>query len=401
MSEATAADLIKNRAIWPDDFREAIPRIREVADFDLAVPADLTERLAANAGDLLVPEEFLTECAAALMAGHLVLQGPPGTGKSSLARALARSFNAGLLPVTAHEDWSTFEVVGRQELRVDENNNEEIVPVDGHFTEAVIRCAGRIPSHFDNPDNPQAEWLLIDELNRAHPDKAFGELFSALGSDDPVDITLGYQRAGNNTLAVPRRFRIIATINSVDKQFVNALSQGLRRRFTFLTLDIPNQRGSGQQWGTDSSIATEEYLVACAAAIRRAARKTGLPASDFSEHLAHADCTQRIHTLFDVVERVRYASYDSDDPYIPIGTAPLIDTIELYLIGAGQKGFDLGSDAATLDWATSVKLVPLFDAGGANREKLNRLASSLPAPFDRVTRRGILEIESDGMFSVR
>ncbi|MBI5089060.1 MAG: AAA family ATPase [Actinobacteria bacterium] len=100
MSEATAADLIKNRAIWPDDFREAIPRIREVADFDLAVPADLTERLAANAGDLLVPEEFLTECAAALMAGHLVLQGPPGTGKSSLARALARSFNAGLLPVT-------------------------------------------------------------------------------------------------------------------------------------------------------------------------------------------------------------------------------------------------------------------------------------------------------------
>lgn len=401
MPEATASGLIANNAMWPDDFRPAIPRIREVAEIDLDIPADLDERLANRAQGLLVPEGFLGQCAAALVAGHLVIQGPPGTGKSSLARALADAFNSELLPVTAHEDWSTFEVVGRQELRVDADGKEEIISVDGHFTEAVIRCAGRIPSHFDDPVNPQAEWLLIDELNRAHPDKAFGELFSVLGSDEPVEITLGYQRAGNDTLAVPRRFRIIATINSVDKQFVNALSQGLRRRFTFLTLDIPNQRAAGEAWGTGASIATREYTVSCDAAVRRAARKSGRSIGDLSAHVASNVVAERLHSLFGIVERVRYATADGDDPYVPIGTAPLIDAIELYLIAGSQHGFDIDKNASTLDWATSAKLVPLLDAGGVNREKLRHFATTLPVPFDGVTRRAILEIESDGLYSVR
>src|SRR5206468_1431545 len=121
----------------------------------------------------------------------------------------------------------------------------------------------------------QATWLLIDELNRAHPDKAFGELFSVLGADEPVDITLGYQQKGNDVLIVPRRFRIIATVNSIDKQFVNALSQGLRRRFTFLTFDIPPQRGANQQWGSDASLATREFAMVGTIAAQRAARRTG------------------------------------------------------------------------------------------------------------------------------
>jgi 5-methylcytosine-specific restriction protein B len=261
VSEASAQDLIKNHAMWPDDFHDCIPRIAEVANLDLDIPADLTERIAKAAETLLVDAAFLDECAAALIAGNVVLQGPPGTGKSTLARALADAFNVELVSVTAHDDWSTFEVIGRQELRVDDHNNEEIVPINGHFTEAVIRCAGSIPSHTDNPTKRQATWLLVDELNRAHPDKAFGELFSVLGADEPVDITLGYQVKGNDVLVVPRRFRIIATVNSIDKQFVNALSQGLRRRFTFLTFDVPPRRGAGELWGSNDSLATREFSV--------------------------------------------------------------------------------------------------------------------------------------------
>ncbi len=313
MSEAPAQDLIKHRAMWPDDFHDCIPRIGEVASLDLDIPADLSDRIEKAAEGLLVDPALLDECAAALFAGNVVLQGPPGTGKSTLARALADAFNAGLVPVTAHDDWSTFEIIGRQELRVDANNNEEIVPVNGHFTEAVIRCAGSIPSHFDNPANRQATWLLIDELNRAHPDKAFGELFSVLGADEPVDITLGYQLKGNDVLVVPRRFRIIATVNSIDKQFVNALSQGLRRRFTFLTFDIPPRRNAGEQWGTGTSLAAREFSVVGLVAAQRAARRTGSDVEELQSHIAGGHVKGLLEQLFEIVERVRYAAVGSDD----------------------------------------------------------------------------------------
>lgn len=401
MSEASAQDLIKNRAMWPDDFHDCIPRIDEVAALDLSVPDDLGARIAGAAGGLLVDPEFLEECAIALIAGNIVLQGPPGTGKSTLARALASAFNADLLSVTAHDDWSTFEVIGRQELRVDENNNEEIASVNGHFTEAVIQCAGNIPRHVDNPSNKQATWLLIDELNRAHPDKAFGELFSVLGADEPVDIALGYQKKGNDVLVVPRRFRIIATINSIDKQFVNALSQGLRRRFTFLTFDIPPRRGDGEQWGTQASLATREYAVVTGLAVDRAARRTGRPAAELRAHLDHQDVRPLVEGLFEMVERVRYAIGDSEEPFIPVGTAPLIDTIELFLIRSNHGGLAAPTAGTSLDWAMSVKLVPLFDAGSVNRDKLAHLADTMSAPFDVLTRRTMLEIESDGLFYVK
>jgi 5-methylcytosine-specific restriction protein B len=386
--------------MWPDDFHDCIPRIAEVANVDLEVPDDIGDRVSSAADGLLVDPALLDECAAALVGGNVVLQGPPGTGKSTLARALAEAFNVELMSVTAHDDWSTFEIIGRQELRVDDNNNEEIVPVNGHFTEAVIRCAGSIPAHADNPTRPQATWLLIDELNRAHPDKAFGELFSVLGSDRPVDVRLGYQVEGNNILVVPRRFRIIATVNSIDKQFVNALSQGLRRRFTFLTFGLPPQREPGQAWGTDASLATSEFRIVTGAAARRAARRISRPADTLQAYLNVPSVRAGLEEMFSMVERVRYATAVDDDPFIPIGTAPLIDTIELFLIRSGQTNLDPVRAGIALDWAASVKLAPLFDAGSVNRDKLAHLAESLTEPFRRLTRRAIREIESDGLFYV-
>ena len=290
MSEHSAADLMENGAMSPDDFHDCIPRISEVADFDLLVSSDLDEKISREAEGLLVDPSLLRQCAAALTAGNVVLQGPPGTGKSTLARALARAFNSELTSVTAHEEWSTFEVVGRQELRVSDSGAEEIVPVNGHFTEAVIECAGKIPKHLDDERNPQATWLLIDELNRSNPDRAFGELFSVLGSDEPVRISLSHQTKGNDVLVVPRRFRIIATVNSIDSQFVNGLSQALRRRFSFLTLDIPPQRQDGEEFGSGSGLAAQEFSVVINAAIDRVTRRnlvTRAAIQDYTLSLIH------------------------------------------------------------------------------------------------------------------
>ena len=397
MTEAAENDLVNNLAISPNDFHDCIPRISEVALVDLDVPSDLQTRLADECGDLLLPDGFLEECAAALITGSLVLQGPPGTGKSSLARALAKAFNVELFSVTAHEDWATYEVIGRQELRVI-GGKEEIVPVNGHFTEAVIQCAGQIPKNQDDPDSPQATWLLIDELNRAHADKAFGELFSVLGSNEAVEVVLGYQREDNNRLRVPRRFRIIATVNSIDKQFVNSLSQGLRRRFTFLTLDVPPKRPPGESWATGSSLASEEYRAVLRSAIARAALDIGVNQHHLTTYVESDEVRELLAALFAIVENVRYATDDSQFPFIPVGTAPLIDTVQLFLVRwsvAGESG-----GPAAIDWAASVKLAPLFEAASLNRNKLQALAASLAAPFDGATRRALLAIESDGLYYV-
>ena len=398
MAETKAEAFIENKGMSPSDFHDAIPRMAEVANERLVVPADINERLTAAADNLLLEPALLHELGAAVVAGNVVLQGPPGTGKSSLARALASSFNIDLYPVTAHEDWSTFEMIGRQELRINEDGMEDFVPVNGHFTEAAIRCAGNIPQNQDNPSEPQATWLLIDELNRAHPDKAFGELFSVLGTEDPVDITLSHQRVGNDILVVPRRFRIIATINSVDKQFVNSLSQGIRRRFTFLTVDIPGKKPDGEGWGSGSSLASREFKVAQGEAARRVAAALGKSAEDLDKYLADTNIQTNLIALFGILEKVRYADADSAFPFVPIGTAPVIDTLQLFLIRCAQDGVDANSAGAAMDWAASVKLVPLLEAGGVDSIRLAALAESLPPPFSAKMRGAMLSVASDGLY---
>ena len=397
MTEASA--FVANHGMSPDDFHQAIPRMVEVKDERIEVPTDVVARLQAAAGDLLVEPGLLDELGAALLAGNVVLQGPPGTGKSTLARAVAEAYNVELYPVTAHEDWSTFEVIGRQELRVDEHGNEDIVPVNGHFTEAAVRCAGNIPRHQDDPSEPQATWLLIDELNRAHPDKAFGELFSVLGTAESVDITLPHQREGNNVMVTPHRFRIIATINSIDKQFVNSLSQGLRRRFTFLNVDIPQQRAAGEDWLIGTSLAAREFRAVQGTAARRVAAALSRSDQDIYTFLNETAVQDALVNLFEVLEKARYAGPDSPFPFVPVGTAPVIDTLELFLIRAAQGQFRATDAGSWLDWAVAVKIVPLFEAGGVETTRLVELADSLPSPFAAKTRSALRAVASDGLYA--
>lgn len=411
MPDVKENDLIEQGALPPDDFHDNIERIREVAQFNLEVPSDLKQRLMYECQHLLVDEGTLFEAAAALEVGHLVLQGPPGTGKSSLARALCRAFQAVVLPVTAHEDWSTFEVIGRQELRVEEDDREQIVPVNGFFTESVIRCAGAIVRHFDDPNEPQAAWLLIDELNRAHLDKAFGELFTVLGTDELVPITLPHQREGNRELVTPRRFRIVATLNSIDRQFVNSLSQGLKRRFTFITLEVPAPMESGEHWGSrdsGASLASREFTVVIERAADRVARRL-VPANADGVDAKRAELTsllqgaafQTVVSLFELVKKLRYAQEGSSVPYLAIGTAQLIDTVELFLSRVCSQDLPEEKYGATMDWAASVKLAPLFDADTISPADLERyVTNALQPPFDMLMRRELRRILSSGMYYV-
>jgi 5-methylcytosine-specific restriction protein B len=406
MADINEDTLVEQGAIPPTDFHDKIERIREISDYDLEWQPDFLERLEKATEGLLFPTDTLRAVAAALRAGHVILQGPPGTGKSSLARALCDAFQASVFPVTAHEDWTVFDVIGRLELRLHPDRKEEIVPVNGYFTESVIKCANTIVKHFDDPSEPQAEWLLIDELNRANMDRAFGELFTVLGSDAATPITLPHQRDNNRNLVVPRRFRIVATLNSFDRQFVNNLSQAIRRRFTFITVNIPDRKPEGVPWtstASPASLAIEEFRLVVRRAAIRVAKRTNTAEDAGEEQLAATYSNKLlglfsslVAALFDLIEQVRYAGPEQRVPHLPIGTAQIIDTLELFLLRLLQDGVPDEKAGAILDWAVSVKLVPLFDTDVVAPEVIQEFAGTLPSPFNKATRRELLGIVAAG-----
>ena len=80
MPNVNEETLVEQGAIPPTEFHDKIERIREIADYDIDVPADVTVRLGRATTGLLVAPETLKAALAALRVGHLILQGPPGTG---------------------------------------------------------------------------------------------------------------------------------------------------------------------------------------------------------------------------------------------------------------------------------------------------------------------------------
>lgn len=74
-------DLATGGGIPLDDYSGDVERIREVAHYELELPADLSDRVKTATEGMLVDPALLEEAITALAVGHLVLQGPPGTGK--------------------------------------------------------------------------------------------------------------------------------------------------------------------------------------------------------------------------------------------------------------------------------------------------------------------------------
>lgn len=375
--------LEQSGAIPPDSFRDQIERTDEVAHYPLAVPADLDKRLQEACKGLLVDPDLLDDAAAALLTGHLILQGPPGTGKSTLARALCTAFGVEGEMATAHEEWSTYEVIGRRSIEINADGQESVVAENGHFTAAALRCAAAVVRNFDDPDQPQAVWLIIDELNRANIDRAFGELFSVLGDSTPPPILLSHQPEGQRRLTTSRRFRIIATINTVDRQFVHALSQGLRRRFTFLTVAPPV-----------ASQRDDERAVITAQATHRLSERgvDSTTLAGWTDELSDA-----LDILLELVFSLRSAGEAATLPYLPIGTAPLIDTLELALsLLQVRPGLDAGQ---ALDRACAQRLMPLLEADTVPRESLSALADALKSPLSGRTAAAVRAIAAAGLFA--
>jgi len=208
------------------------------ADADVVVEAidPATLEVPVNPDLLGIDASVYRQINAMLRSGkqHIMLYGPPGTGKTTLARWIASSLPGGQWTlVTGSSDWSSQDIIGGYQ------------PIGGGNVDFV---PGILLRDFDRP-------LIIDELNRCDIDKVIGPLFTVLSGQQT---TLPYRTdladknstpyailpkpkagAGDHEFAPGPAWRLIATINSIDKASLYQMSYALSRRFGWVYVDAP------------------------------------------------------------------------------------------------------------------------------------------------------------------
>jgi MoxR-like ATPase len=265
---------------------------------------------------------------------HLMLYGPPGTGKTELAREVATQVSSkGYTLVTGSADWTSQDLIGGYQP----TGNGEIAFIPGIMLK-----------NFDRP-------FIIDEMNRCDIDKVLGPMFTVLSKHTttlPYRVNVSdrdseqYQIFGTfQPGAIDPKFspgpewRIIATINTIDKASLYQMSYALSRRFAWIFVDVP----------ADPEGFLAEFITKQKS--KPLSSHSGLP----------------LTRVWQAVNAAR-----------PLGAAPFIDVINHCL--AVNDAFDFaaapqGSASETYLDAFMVNVMPMLD--GVLKDEMRRIAAEV------------------------
>ena len=156
---------------------------------------------------------------------NVLLVGPPGSGKTSLLINLLDKLGIRYIIETGNPEWTPFDTIGGP---LASGNVKK-----GFIFSAIEKSKNAIEKEG------KLYWLIIDEINRANIDLAFGKFFTLLDpihrKKEKLEISgIKSSESDKHSIEVPYSFRVLATMNNYDRALLFKLGYALTRRFAII-----------------------------------------------------------------------------------------------------------------------------------------------------------------------